>query len=90
MTVESINPMPMLASTPTLGTTSASALDWLNSLQQQFGSIEQSFEAMAQGEDISVPELVNNISVAKLELELMVEVRNKLLEGYQELTRMQL
>lgn len=42
------------------------------------------------GEDISVHEVMLATEEAKMSLQLAVQVRNKLLEAYQELNRMQL
>lgn len=45
---------------------------------------------LAAGEDIPVHELMISMERARMDLMLMVEVRNRLVEAYQELTRMQL
>lgn len=47
-------------------------------------------ERLATGEAISTHELMISLEQAKFQLELALEVRNKLVEGYQELMRMQL
>lgn len=45
--------------------------------------------AMMAGEDVSLGETMVSIQESKISFQLMVEVRNKLLEAYQELMRMQ-
>lgn len=43
-----------------------------------------------KGEDIPVHEIMVALGKAKTEIQLAVEIRNKLLESYQEITRIQL
>lgn len=43
-----------------------------------------------KGEDVAVHDIMIAMGKAKTELHLIVEVRNKLLEAYQEITRIQL
>ena len=45
--------------------------------------------SMVRGEQIEVHEIMSAAAEAKLAFELMLEVRNKLLESYQEIMRMQ-
>ncbi len=51
---------------------------------------DQLLEARALGHNVAPHELMIAMEQAKLSLQLTVEVRNKLLEGYQEIMRMQL
>ena len=46
-------------------------------------------EEMVRGEQIEVHEIMTAAEEAQLAFELMLEVRNKLLESYQEIMRMQ-
>jgi flagellar hook-basal body complex protein FliE len=46
-------------------------------------------EEMVRGEQIEVHEIMTVAEEAQLAFELMLEVRNKLLESYQEIMRMQ-
>jgi flagellar hook-basal body complex protein FliE len=46
-------------------------------------------EGMVRGEKIEVHEIMTAAEEAQLAFELMLEVRNKLLESYQEIMRMQ-
>lgn len=45
--------------------------------------------ALMAGEDMSLGETMISLQESQLSFQLMVEVRNKLLDGYQELMRMQ-
>ena len=51
---------------------------------------EQMTESFIKGEDISIHELMLTTEEAKLSLQLAVQIRNKLLEAYQEINRLQL
>ncbi len=46
-------------------------------------------EALLQGKEVALHELVLQSQKAKIALDLLIQVRNKLLEAYQELNRMQ-
>lgn len=46
--------------------------------------------ALAAGEDIPVHDLMITMERARMSLTLMTEIRNRAVEAYQELTRMQL
>nr|WP_246283145.1 flagellar hook-basal body complex protein FliE [Marinifaba aquimaris] len=50
----------------------------------------QLLEKVAMGKEVSTHEVMLTMTEAKLSLQLAVEVRNKLLESYQEVMRMQL
>ncbi|MFT4925223.1 MAG: flagellar hook-basal body complex protein FliE [Phenylobacterium sp.] len=47
-------------------------------------------DKMALNQPVSTHEVMITMEKAKLQLQLAIEVRNKLLEGYQEIMRMQL
>lgn len=53
-------------------------------------SADAQLRALAAGEAVSVHDVMIAMERARVELSLVVEVRNRLVEGYQELTRMQL
>ena len=62
-------------------------------LQNIDDSIKKSdglIEAYIKGENIPVHEIMVSLGKAKTEIQLAVEIRNKLLESYQEITRIQL
>lgn len=51
---------------------------------------DQQLRGIAAGQDIAPHELMISLEEARMQLTLLTEVRNKLVEGYQELSRMQL
>jgi flagellar hook-basal body complex protein FliE len=63
-----------------------------NKMQQVNESLNASntlFEMFLKGEPVAVHDVVIAMGKAKSELQLVVEVRNKVLEAYQEITRIQ-
>lgn len=63
------------------------SLDNVNQLQVQS---DQAIEAGLLGEDITQAEVFSSIKKADLALRMMVQMRNKLLEAYNEVQHMQL
>ena len=64
----------------------AAAIDGVNDMQvHRDGLVEQ----MVRGEQIEVHEVMTAAEEAQLSFNLMLEIRNKLLESYQEIMRMQ-
>ncbi|WP_233007997.1 flagellar hook-basal body complex protein FliE [Rheinheimera faecalis] len=70
---------------------------FIDTIQQSVGELNvdlvqsaQLLEKMAMGEQISTHEVMLAMSEAKMSLQLAVEVRNKLLEAYQEVMKMPL
>lgn len=87
--------LPLLAPAP--GVTAAGGPDfghWLaQGLQQASGSIAQAdatLRAVALGEPVAPHQALLAMEQARMELQLVLQVRNRLLEGVQELMRMQL
>ena len=62
-------------------------LDGVNDKQVEAETTTQKF---IQGDDVDVHQVMLSSTEAKLSLDLAVQVRNKLVEAYQELNRMQL
>ncbi|MEL5899616.1 flagellar hook-basal body complex protein FliE [Clostridium sporogenes] len=62
-------------------------LDGVNAKQVKADS---STEAFIKGEETDIHNVMLNAEEAKMSMELAVQVRNKLVEAYQELSRMQL
>lgn len=62
-------------------------LNEVNNLQIQANNITNEFIA---GGDVSIHEVMLATEEAKMALQLAVQVRNKLLDAYQELSKMQL
>lgn len=64
-----------------------SKLDEVNDKQIQADS---DTEKLIKGEDVDIHQVMLSTEEAKLSLQMAVQVRNKLLDAYQELNRMQL
>lgn len=64
-----------------------SKLDGVNEAVNDAGNV---LEDLAKGEEIAIHEAILAMQKAKKELSFMVEARNKLLEAYQEVMRMQI
>lgn len=62
----------------------------LNNINEKQIQSEKSTEAFIKGEDIDIHEVTINAEEAKMSIELAVQIRNKIVEAYQELNRMQL
>ncbi|AKJ96670.1 flagellar hook-basal body complex protein FliE [Pseudomonas fluorescens] len=59
-------------------------------LNEQTGQASELLSAYALGENIAPHDLVMAMEQAKLSLQLAVEVRNRLVDAYQELSRLQI
>ena len=62
----------------------------VTTLTEQTDRASQLLSAYAVGEPISPHELVMAMEQAKMSMQLAVEVRNRLVDAYQELTRLQI
>jgi flagellar hook-basal body complex protein FliE len=62
----------------------------LSALNAQLGTAEQSLTQLASGESGNLHRVMLDIEQARLSFQLAVQVRNKLLESYQDLMRMQI
>lgn len=69
---------------------SARLMSGAASLGAQTSHASELLSAYAVGENIAPHELVMAMEQAKLSLQLAVEVRNRLVDAYQELTRLQI
>ncbi|HEY0502227.1 MAG TPA: flagellar hook-basal body complex protein FliE [Lysobacter sp.] len=57
---------------------------------QSLEAADVNVRALAAGQDVPVHEVMISLERARMDLTLAAEVRNRLVEAYQELTRMQL
>lgn len=71
---------------PAFGETLAGAIDRVDGTQKV---ADAQIEAFVAGETENVHEVMIALNQAELHFQLLTEVRNKLLDGYQELMRMQ-
>ena len=62
-------------------------IEWVDEKQKKAEEIK---EKVLEGEDIPLHEMVIEFQKAKVALNLLIEVRNKLLDSYNELMRMQI
>ena len=62
----------------------------MNEVNSQINAAEAQVNQLAVGETGNLHEVMLSLEKAKLSFELVVQVRNKLLEGYQEIMRMQI
>ena len=62
----------------------------MQELNQQILTSETNLEKLATGETNNLHEVMMSLEKAKLSFQLTLQVRNKLLEGYQEIMRMQI
>lgn len=65
-------------------------LDKLYEIDQKEKEAEEALLALAKGEDIDPTEVAQKISAADVSMKLLLRVRNKVLEAYQEIMRMQI
>jgi flagellar hook-basal body complex protein FliE len=62
-------------------------LDGVNDKQLE---AENMTELLVKGEDVDIHEVMLSTEEAKMSLELAVQIRNKIVEAYQEINRMQI
>ena len=78
------------AAAPTKGPAFA---EWVNkeltSVNQQMVQAEQGLQQLAAGGQVSLHEVMMRAEEARLSFQLLVQMRNKLLEAYQDVMRMQ-
>ncbi len=72
--------------TPTFSETLSNMVDQVDALQKDAG---QSVKQFISGEEANLHDVMASMEEAQLSFQFMMEVRNKLLEGYHELMRMQ-
>ncbi len=76
------------------GSDPASFANWLSrnmdALNLQLQQSEFEVRQLAVGEEDNLHQVMLSLEKAKLEFELVLQVRNRLFEGYQEIMRMQI
>ncbi|MFN3505454.1 MAG: flagellar hook-basal body complex protein FliE [Caldimicrobium sp.] len=65
-------------------------LEKLKEVDQKEKEAEQALLSLAKGEEIDPAEVAQKISTADVSMKLLLRVRNKVLEAYQEIMRMQI
>ncbi|TMG74310.1 MAG: flagellar hook-basal body complex protein FliE [Betaproteobacteria bacterium] len=61
-----------------------------NAPAQTFSAADDAVRRLAVGEPVNLHQVMVQLERAKLQFELVLQVRNKLLEAYQDLLRMQI
>ena len=64
--------------------------DGLIQVDRSLRAADDRLRSLAAGENVALHDVMITMEQARMDLMLVVEVRNRLLEAYQELTRMQL
>lgn len=103
MTIEAIGAVSTLAATTTAATAPASLAqaaapadfgsmlgEGISRLDNGLQAADAQLRAMAAGKDVAVHDVMISMEEARTGLMFMVEVRNRAVEAYQELMRMQL
>jgi flagellar hook-basal body complex protein FliE len=98
MSIEAISPIGMdVAGIDRIMQVRTPAADFASMIGDGLGRVDQSLRAadgqirsLAAGENIPLHEVMISMEQARMDLMLVVEVRNRLVEAYQEITRMQL
>jgi len=98
MQIAPVSPVPAdIAPSAAIATTPIPAQDFSAVLTEQLARVNGDLQAadtqavaLAAGRDVPVHDVMIAMEQARLDLMLVVEVRNRLIEAYQELTRMQL
>jgi flagellar hook-basal body complex protein FliE len=64
--------------------------DFLEATDQKQQAAQQSIKDAVHGEEVQLHDVVLQLAEADLALKLMMEVRNRLISAYQEISRMQI
>jgi flagellar hook-basal body complex protein FliE len=99
MTVQAVAAVAAEAALPTDGLSAASTApigfqDWLQDqirvVNSEIITADEGVRRLAIGEPVSLHQVMVNLDRAKLHFDLALQVRNKLLEAYQDVMRMQI
>lgn len=75
--------------TKSMASSSTSFLDGIQQLNRQVVNAETALQSFAAGATMSTHELMIAMEQAKMTMQIAVEVRNRIVDAYQEITRMQ-
>jgi flagellar hook-basal body complex protein FliE len=79
----------MAQATQATATPFASVLDQLSGLNRLMQTNDVGVQQVALGNLDNLHQVMMNLESARLQLDFMLQVRNKIMDGYQELMRMQ-
>ena len=81
--------VPLQSTTATSGSPYEAVVKTLEQLNTQMTGNQQSVESLAVGQSDQLHRVIMNMESTKLTFDLVLAVRNKVLDAYQELMRMQ-
>ncbi len=97
MKVNNFKALNIYQNIETKGKSSNSEEGFLKFLENKVKEVDHSqkeakamLESLAKGEDVSLSDVAITLSKAGIEMKLLVRIRNKILEAYQEIMRMQI
>lgn len=96
MPIEAIKTTEIKTFTPSLSSSNAIAdfgqlmTQGIDALNHSISAAESQATGFALGESMSTHDLMISMEKARFSLQVAVEIRNRLVESYQELTRMQI
>ncbi len=64
--------------------------DSLTAVDRQIRAADEQAQRLVAGEDVSIHSTMINLEKANISLEFMLQIRNKVIEAYQEIMRMQI
>jgi flagellar hook-basal body complex protein FliE len=89
--INSDNPLQTSAISPSSGGNFANMLgDMVNDVAQKQAAASSSVTGLLSGQSVSLHSAMISMEEANVSFQMMVEVRNRLLDSYQELMRMQI
>jgi flagellar hook-basal body complex protein FliE len=74
---------------PQSGTAFSEVLEQISALNTQFAVNDRAIRSIALGDSVNLHEVMMDLERTRITFDLMLQVRNKLLDAYQELMRLQ-
>jgi len=78
-----------LAGTPQAGAFSSLVTDGIGQVNEQLMTSQMQLQQLATGAPVNLHQVMINLEENHMSFQLLMQVRNRLLEGYQEVMRMQ-
>lgn len=64
--------------------------DAINKVNESQINADEKVEALIKGEDVSMHDVMLSMQESQISMQLLIEVRNKIVEAYEEINRVQL